>query len=146
VLVQVKLTAAGPRVIEVNGRNGFAVPLALRPHGYDYLTDMARVALGQPPVLPAGFAGRSLVLRVYTPPTAGEMVAVRGLESAQILPGVLFAIGLMSPGHRPDPARPGDSVAYLVGAHTRDLRSMLDLIDRVTARVQVDYRSLVPAD
>ncbi|MEU9111227.1 ATP-grasp domain-containing protein [Streptomyces sp. NPDC048483] len=140
VLVQVKLTADGPRVIEVNGRNGFAVPLALLPHGYDYLTDIARVALGERPRLPGRFSGYSMVLRGYAPLEAEEVTAVRGVAAAARLPGVQYLVPLLDVGQRPDPLRPSESVAYLLGARTVDLPSLLDLADRVAGLVGFEYR------
>ncbi|WP_050512182.1 ATP-grasp domain-containing protein [Streptomyces rimosus] len=142
VLVQVKLTASGPRVIEVNGRNGFALPLVLLPHGYDYLTDIARVALGEQPQLPGRFSGYSMVQRRYAPLEAEEVTAVRGVAAAAQLPGVQYLVPLLDVGQRPDPLRPSKSVAYLLGARAGDLASLLDLADRVADRVVFEYRTV----
>ncbi|MEV7545852.1 ATP-grasp domain-containing protein [Streptomyces sp. NPDC089915] len=138
--VEVKLSAAGPRVIEVNGRFGFALPLALRPFGYDYLTDAARVALGERPLLPQHLDGASMVLRAYAPADAREVTAVRGIREAARLEGVLWLVPLLAAGQRPDPMRPAGSIAYLLCARAPDLPSLLDLADRVAERVEISYR------
>ncbi|GHF28002.1 ATP-grasp domain-containing protein [Streptomyces morookaense] len=139
--VEVKLTADGPRVIEVNGRFGFALPLALQPLGYDYLTDAARVALGERPQLPARLTGYSMVLRRYAPSDAREVTAMSGLRDAARMDGVLYLVPLLAVGQRPDPLRPAESVAYLLGARARELQTVLDLADRVADRVHIEYRT-----
>jgi biotin carboxylase len=140
--VEVKLTAAGPRVIEVNGRNGFALPVTLIFHGYDYLTDLLRVALGDRPHLPPPLNRHSVVLRVHTPPFDGEVAAIDGIEEIQRHPGVSFAAAVLPPGSRPRWQHGGESIAYVLGAAARTLPELLDLVDHAKRTVRVDYRPL----
>ncbi|HST49288.1 ATP-grasp domain-containing protein [Jatrophihabitans sp.] len=87
---EVKLTPAGPRIIEVNGRLGGEVSdLARAAYGLDVSTLAARIALGLPVSLPA----RELPAVVYTataiaPLPAVRLRAVRGADRIRQQPGV----------------------------------------------------------
>ncbi|GGN09505.1 biotin carboxylase [Actinoplanes campanulatus] len=88
--VEIKLTPAGPRIIEVNGRLGGGIAeLAHRAAGLDLLDLAARIALGEtPPVR------RARPDRVYfqhntvAPEQPCTVTAIHGIASVSATPGV----------------------------------------------------------
>jgi len=139
---EVKLTPAGPRILEVNGRTGGAVPDVLTAAGGCSLLEAAmRAALGQPP----GDGGLSPCDRVgyrvnVQPPMSAHVVhAVEGLEAVSELPGVLSVNLLRKPGDAVDWRLGSDeSVLHVIGSAEDhdDLRAVRHRIDDL---VSVSY-------
>lgn len=103
---EVKLTPAGPRVIEVNGRMGGGVrDLLLAASGRDLLVDHLRSALGLPVDLDGLVAcGRVGYRFFYQPPLAARrLVTLDGLPSLADVPGVADVTPHLSPGDALDP-------------------------------------------
>jgi biotin carboxylase len=107
---EVKLTPAGPRIIEVNGRTGGGgVPDVLKAAGGDSLLEAAmRVALGEAPKDggPALCERVGFKINVQPPMWAQRVAAVEGLAEVAALPEILGANLLR---------RPGDSVDWRLG-------------------------------
>ncbi|MFF9479377.1 acetyl-CoA carboxylase biotin carboxylase subunit family protein [Streptomyces sp. NPDC014733] len=109
---EVKLTPAGPRFIEVNGRLGGGInELAGRAVGRNLIELAGRVALGERVTVPALPAGR-LVYQIThpAPREACELLDVTGVDEIRALPGVT----LHRPYTRPGARLPG-------GVQTQDL-------------------------
>ena len=90
---EVKLTDAGPRIIEVNGRlGGFRADLAFRHCGLDLIRDAAEIALGRAssadPELPDGRPGVTYSYSSLPPGNARELVRITGPSSVMRAPGV----------------------------------------------------------
>jgi len=111
---EVKLTPAGPRIIEVNGRLGGMMNELSRPAGLDLVETAGRLALGQ--------GAPSLALRddeVFylqlnlAPPVPCTLAAIEGVRTVRSLPGVCSYRTLI---------RPGSAIAG--GVHT----NLLDLL------------------
>lgn len=87
---EIKLTAAGPRVIEVNGRLGGNLgELLRRSAGYDILRATMEVALGGEPALPRPGRRRLAYQRYLAPPRRlTRLLALDGLDRVRALPGV----------------------------------------------------------
>jgi biotin carboxylase len=88
---EIKLTADGPRVIEVNGRIGGGVPEMLRlSTGVDVIALAMRAALGLPLEVPAMPATSGVGWRFfYQPPVeARRLEGLDGLEELSALPNV----------------------------------------------------------
>jgi hypothetical protein len=87
---ELKLTSAGPRVIEVNGRLGGQMAHVFKPAtGVDIIEQVGRVALGMDPVRSYDFS-RYAALLVATPPIdRGQIVGVEGFDAVRTLPGLL---------------------------------------------------------
>jgi biotin carboxylase len=88
---EVKLTAEGPRIIEVNGRIGGGVPDMLKlASGIDMMTLAMRAALGFEPAI-AGLPSTTAVgyRFFFQPPvSARRTIAVDGLDRLKLVPGV----------------------------------------------------------
>jgi biotin carboxylase len=109
---EIKVTDAGPRVIEVNGRiGGFVAPvLALASPGVDFFEISQRVALGEPvnfeELVPTPEVG---YVTVGQPPIgATRVVSVSGLDKVANYPGV-DSVALNR--------RPGAEVDWRLGSH-----------------------------
>jgi biotin carboxylase len=139
---EVKLTPAGPRIIEVNGRTGGAVPEVLTAAGGCSLLEAAmRVALGQAP----GDGGLSPCARVgyrinVQPPMWAHVVhSIEGLEALSELPGVLAVNLLRNPGDAVDWRLGSDEqVLHVIGA-VDDLDELRAVRHRIGELVSVSY-------
>jgi hypothetical protein len=103
---EIKLTAAGPRVIEVNGRiGGYIAELYRRWSGIDLVAVAIDAALGEPVELPRG-SGERTVLQYYNQPPLGAtaLLAVDGVPALRRDPRVLGYTQRVKPGA----ALPGD--------------------------------------
>ncbi|MFV8133046.1 pyridoxal-phosphate dependent enzyme [Streptomyces syringium] len=108
---EVKLTAAGASVIEINPRlaGGMIPELVRRAGGVRLLEQQLRVAVGLPPELKPdthGYAGIQFLLA----PADGLLTAVEGTDAVRALPGI-EAVTLT--------AAPGDTVRTARGAADR---------------------------
>ena len=87
---EIKLTAAGPRLIEVNGRLGGYVPEILkRATGVNLVRAALEAALGREPRLPEPrYQGVTYQYFLSPPPVTGTLTGVDGAEELRALPGV----------------------------------------------------------
>ncbi len=109
--IEIKLTPAGPRVIEVNGRLGGGIPEMLSDAAGVDLYDVAyRLALGERPAVPAMVACNEVgwLLYVHAPDWMSRVVEVDGLEELSRHPAVREV--LLN-------RRPGESVDWREGNH-----------------------------
>ncbi|MFD7900786.1 pyridoxal-phosphate dependent enzyme [Kitasatospora sp. NPDC059747] len=102
--VELRLTADGPAVIEVNGRlAGGMIPELIRPAtGIDLLEQQIRAAAGLPLNLSAGHARRA-GLRFLTAPRPGRLTGVDGVARAGRVPGVERVVVSGTPGREVRP-------------------------------------------
>lgn len=130
---ELKLTAEGPRVIEVNGRlGGRTAPLAHLAFEYDVVTELARTLLGEVPALPRERRRYACVIRPMTPARDVHVDRVEGIDQLCALPGVVCA--------RPGPAvgstpnwRLGSGRWLYAEAVAETIEELLDLSDLVLA-------------
>jgi argininosuccinate lyase len=90
--VEVKLTADGPRIVEINPRVGgnYIFELIRLVSGLDTLGMLAQLAAGERPTLePAETGIRSAGVRLLLPSRDGQVVDVRGLDSLEQDPRVV---------------------------------------------------------
>ena len=86
---EIKLTAAGPRVIEVNGRmGGFVGKVLRRSTGYDLLASAIRLALGEPVSAPSLRFGEVAFCCQLTAPASASRLPVIDAGRLGRLPGV----------------------------------------------------------
>ncbi|WP_135547586.1 ATP-grasp domain-containing protein [Paenibacillus cymbidii] len=81
---EVKLTAAGPRLVEINPRSAgnYIVELIDRVTGIDLLRAFVELSLGLKPVLtPAETGAGSAAVMFLVPPRGGTVAQVQGLET-----------------------------------------------------------------
>ncbi|GAA3570929.1 ATP-grasp domain-containing protein [Amycolatopsis ultiminotia] len=123
---ELRLTAAGPAVIEVNPRlAGGMIPAMIRAAtGLDLVDAVVAAATGQDRPAPAGGPGSGCV-RFVLPAGQGVLRGVHGLDAARSRPGIAIAEPSAVPGA---PVRPSgsfrDRVAYVVAAN----RTLLDAV------------------
>ncbi|MFC8721990.1 ATP-grasp domain-containing protein [Kitasatospora sp. NPDC057198] len=101
---EIKLTADGPRIIEVNGRLGGYVPEILRrATGINLVRTALEVALGGQPRIPAP-RHRGVTYQYFlTPPAvAGTLTSVDGVAELAELPGVRHVETHAEPGRSVD--------------------------------------------
>lgn len=135
-----KLTADGPRVIEVNGRLGGPVArlLALSA-GYDALADVGRMALGMPPRADPGFNRFALFLTPVSPPRDVVVRAVRGVEQARALCGVEDLAIRYPPGTRPDWRMGGRSSLWRAFITSPTADGLFDVAERLDRTLTFEF-------
>ena len=139
---ELKLTTAGPRVIEVNGRTGGYIPWLLhRGCGTDLVRLALAAALGTLGEVPT--ADPTCVPYQYFPAPPAEaklLAAVGGVDRVRHLPGVERVDVRLAPGSPVD-ARLGTQchplIARGVVADHDELRAVLAAIDRTLV---LEYR------
>lgn len=111
---EVKLTADGPRVVEINPRPGgnYIVELIQRVTGIDLLDAQIELALGHAPDLEPRQTGvTSAAIKFLVPPRAGRIDAVEGVDSLDSDP--LVARWNLAPLAGSEVAAPIDNACYL---------------------------------
>jgi hypothetical protein len=139
---ELKLTPAGPQVIEVNGRvGGYVADLIRRARGYDLIRAALGAALGQPGDSPPEGYRRCAFQYFITPPV--HATALRRLDGGSELVrhrGIHLVEAVKTPGEQID-WREG-TLAYVAivhgsGASHDDVANLVDLINR-TLRVEYE--------
>jgi biotin carboxylase len=147
---QVRLSADGPRVMELAGRlgGGHDAEVCEAAVGIDLNALAIRAALGEPvevpePVFPTTHpqtgsppAGGACV-RFLVPPE-GELSGVEGIEDARAVEGVLDARVYRRPGWRFGPFRRGADRAGFVLARGESRNDALERADRAAALIRLE--------
>jgi biotin carboxylase len=140
--VEIKLTPAGPRLIEVNGRLGGGIPNIVKlAGGPDLLVLAIRDALAHPMVIDSTMAFDRVGYRFfYQPPAAARTVeAVEGIRDVTAMPGVESVNLLHGPGTSIDAREGSRSMVFSVIGHTADHASMLAARRRIDELVKITY-------
>lgn len=143
---ELKLTADGPKVIEVNPRlpAGDITRMVRDICGRDPHLDSKLLAVGGRPLPPTGEPrGAAAVVVVYPPAGAGVLAGIDGVDDARALPGVRVTV-LAEPGdevwHRVD----NSGRVALVQAYADGPVSALALAERAAARLTVRVAAAAP--
>jgi len=139
---EIKLTPAGPCVIEVNGRIGGDLPDLLRlASGRDMFEISAQVALnGQlPEDVPARCDQVGFIMNVQPPIDATSLEAIDGLNHTADLPGVEAVKLNRRPGDRLDWRDGTYGYVYSVLGSAADHEAMMRTRDEVLNCVSVSY-------
>lgn len=139
---EIKLTEAGPRLIEVNGRLGGHQPdLAMRAAGLDMVEIAGRVALGEVPA-----AQLPELDRVYfqywslAPQTRCLLEEVRGAEDVRRLPGVTTVRHFIRPGAEL-PGSVGSAWLGQIAGEAPDHTAMLAILDQIQDKLSYVFRT-----
>ncbi|WP_460072501.1 ATP-grasp domain-containing protein [Streptomyces sp. YKOK-I1] len=128
---EIKLTAQGPRLIEVNGRlGGFQSGLGRLAGGLDPVALAGQLALGG--AAPATWAPQERVVyarAVPTPAEGGTLTGVHGVADALALPGLDGYETRVRPGTRVQPGVGTGELAVLWGT-ADDHAAMVAVLDR----------------
>lgn len=144
--VEIKLTEAGPRLIEVNGRLGGNVADLVRMHsGRDLVRDALLCALGvAPPRMSTAEADSSLVFRwfAYADVNDGTLRAVNGLEKLRELKNVKAVKQLLRSGDLVDWRLGSDSALFYIDGYAKDHAELERVLEQVEKNfvVVVDKR------
>lgn len=115
--VELKLTAAGPAVVEINARlaGGMIPELVRLATGIDLLEQQLRSVIGRPVDLTPACGVRFAGIRFLLAPRAGTLAGVHGLAQARQLPGVDRVEIVAVPGSAVRPARSfADRLGYVI--------------------------------
>ncbi|WP_326948022.1 hypothetical protein OG439_04345 [Amycolatopsis sp. NBC_01307] len=148
---EVKLTAAGPRIIEVNGRMGGHInDLARRAHGLDMVQLTARLALGaELPERPP--RPEQVYFQYNTPAPVGAFTLLEtlGVDDVRRVPGVTGYRPYFEPGTALPASvmtRPLDLISGVAADHDEMLARLARVLDRLTFAIDTGGgRELVTA-
>jgi hypothetical protein len=137
---EVKLTPAGPRIIEINGRVGGSIPeLMALATGQSLLEIACRVALGErlrvESLLPCTQVGYSLI--VPPPRDAARLLALDNLDSLRAIPGVSALLVNRAPGDPIDWREGYDGRIYTVYGSAPDHEAMWTARDEIKRSVKM---------
>jgi biotin carboxylase len=139
---EIKLTPAGPVVIEVNGRIGGGIPELLDlTAGFDFLRSALKIALRLPvePLSPR-FSGVGFLLYVQAPDDIHTITAVDGLASVGAMPDVRDVTLNRGPGERVDWRDGNHGYVYSVLGATSDYDGLRSDIDRISTLAHIHGR------
>ncbi|MFD8693499.1 ATP-grasp domain-containing protein [Kitasatospora purpeofusca] len=137
---EIKLTAAGPRLIEVNGRlGGDQTDLAARSLGLDLVALAGELALGRD-VEPSPARPERVHFQYYTPgPTGGgRLTRVDGQAAVRALPGVDSYRLSVRPGTELA-AGTGTTLLDMLCGSAADHRGMTALVERAVALLAYEF-------
>ncbi|MFE3579018.1 pyridoxal-phosphate dependent enzyme [Streptomyces vinaceus] len=139
---EVKLTADGPALVEINPRPaGGMIPELIRlATGVDLLDAQLRAALGLPPHLKPEDRGHAGI-RFLLADTDGILTAVHGAEAAAAVDGVESVLATAAPGtrvHRPRSA--SDRLGHVIARHAEP-EGVHAALDAAHALIRLDVEA-----
>lgn len=146
---EVKFTAAGPRIIEVNGRlGGGTADIVRKTAATDPVAMGLSVALGRRPVPDGPTPGAEVVfeMSVLSPMERVRVVSLRGLDEIRGLGGVSRVVGVVRPGAVVDWRTGSVSQICTVYGRAEGHRGLAALRERIHELLQVEYAPVSPAD
>lgn len=136
---ELKLTAGGPRIIEVNGRVGGGVPrLFALAAGYDVLADLGRVAVGVPPLASPRFHQFALFLTPVSPASDVVVRAVHGEVEARALRGVADLAIRYPAGSRPNWRMGGTTSLYRAFVTSQTAGGLFEVAERIRRTLNIE--------
>ncbi|MFD9008581.1 pyridoxal-phosphate dependent enzyme [Streptomyces sp. NPDC059552] len=139
---EVKLTAGGPALIEINPRPaGGMIPELIRlATGVDLLGEQLRAALGLPPHLKAEDAGHAGI-QFLLADTDGTLTAAHGTRAAEAVDGVESVLVTAAPGtpvHSPRSA--SDRLGHVIARHAEP-EGVHAALDAARALIRLDIEA-----
>ena len=142
--VEVKLTPAGPRIIEINGRlGGYVADIIRRARRFDLVRAALTVALGRPvDVPPAGYRRYAFQYFITPPMDAVALRRLDGVDELSRYPGIHLVEIFKAAGQHLD-WRNG-TLVYLGIVHgsARDHEGVASLIDLVDKTLEITYEMI----
>lgn len=139
---EVKLTADGPRIVEINPRPGgnYIAELVEQVTGVDLLRVQIELALGQRPTLqPRDTGVRSAAIAFLVPPRGGKVSALRGLDTLSEDPNLhRCSIAALQDVELSAPIDNGCYLGHVV-AIARDGTHARDHAQRALGRLELAY-------
>jgi biotin carboxylase len=137
---EIKLSASGPVVIEVNGRIGGGVPELLHAAtGARFLTMAFRLALGEVIELdgPLDCEVVAFLLYVHAPPEVRVVTAIEGVDELRALQGVDEVVLRRGPGSRVDWREGNHGHVLSVFGRVADHHELRELIANVGTTLRI---------
>lgn len=135
-----KLTADGPRVIEINGRlGGFISWLLRRSRGLDAAAAAMRASLGMPFDLTSSPSGQVAFQRLVVPPMDATRVERLDSSAVREIPGVEAVQVWKRTGDHVDWTHGTDACLALVSGAVEDHEALGPLLASVARDFSVDY-------
>jgi biotin carboxylase len=142
---EIKLTADGPKIIEVNGRLGGRPPFVLRDVSDVNLFEAAcQLAAGRPFSWEglAACEGVGYWLMLQPPMTARRLSRVGGVDACATLPGVSTVTPHVQPGDPVDWREGTDSRVITIRGKVSDHRALAETVDLISGLVDVEYEAI----
>ena len=139
---EIKLTPAGPVVIEVNGRMGGILPEMLEPaFGLRIVPVAFRVALGERVEIEEMPASDGVVFRLYVQaPTSAERLArLEGIDELRRAAGVDEVVVNRRVGDRVDWQEGSQGYVYNVNGSVPDHAALLEVTEQISSVVHAEY-------
>jgi biotin carboxylase len=139
---EIKLTADGPKLIEVNGRLGGRPPFVLQEVSSVNLFQVACAVAAGHPVCFEGLVecdGVGFWLMFQPPLSARRVASIDGLAAVNALPGVEHALVSRSPGDAVDASEGTDSKVLTVQGKTHDLAGLASTVASIETAVAIRY-------
>ncbi len=139
---ELKLTADGPQVVEINGRIGGGVPEMMQlTSDVDLIRQVMRVALHMDPAVPAMPATTGVAYRFfYQPPTsARRLISIEGIDALRRLPGVKSVVIHHNPGAELDAAHGTRTYLFAVVGHADDHAGVAAMHERMGREIVALY-------
>jgi biotin carboxylase len=139
---EVKLTTAGPRIVEVNGRlGGYVADVVRRATGYDLLRAAVRVAIGDCVEEPK-LEFNQVAFRSYLPAPADPVFVTNltGVDQLTRIPGVEYVEIRVGPGAELNPRNGTQSCFGVVYGNASDHGRLEKLMAEIGRTFTADYR------
>jgi hypothetical protein len=146
--VEVKLTPAGPRIIEVNGRlGGYVADIVRRARGFDLVRATLAAALGHAADVPPATYRRHAFQYFLTPPmSAVALSRLDGVAELTGQPGIHLVDTFKRAGDRLDWHDGTLTYLGIVYGSAPDHRGVLRLVDLVDRFLRIDYETIAGRD
>lgn len=139
---ELKLTADGPQVLEINGRIGGGVPEMMQlTSGVDLIRQVMRSALRMDLEVPAMPPTKGVAYRFfYQPPTsARRLTSIEGIDAVGRLPGVESVVVHHNPGAELDAAHGTRTYLFAVVGHVADHAGVAAMHERIGREIVAVY-------
>ncbi len=139
---ELKLTADGPRVLEINGRIGGGVPDMMQlTSDVDLIRQVMRNALRMDLEVSAMPATTGVAYRFfYQPPTsARRLISIEGIDALRRLPGVESVVIHHNPGAELDAAHGTRTYLFAVVGHAADHAGVAAMHERMGREIVAVY-------
>lgn len=139
---ELKLTADGPRVLEINGRIGGGVPQMMRlTSGVDLVRQVMRIALRMDLEVPAMPPTNGVAYRFFyqPPPSARRLISIEGIDALGRLPGVESVVVHHNPGAELDAAHGTRTYLFAVVGHVADHAGVAAMHELIASKIVAVY-------
>jgi biotin carboxylase len=139
---ELKLTADGPRLLEINGRIGGGLPEMMKlTSEVDLIRQVMRIALRMGPDVAAMPPTKGVAYRFfYQPPaSARRLISIEGIDKVGRLPGIESVVVHHNPGAELDAAHGTRTYLFAVVGHCADHAGVAAMHERIEREIDAVY-------